>query len=401
MRFDMAKMRSARGGPALKHIVFVIHNLRIGGVQQSLVSLLHELAIGHRVTLVILDAENVAYELPPSVEIWKPGGLARLLGSAQADLRRFSTTWFAGAFFRILTRMGMPSLAYALALFGSRRRPRADVAVSYMHPSARRTFQGGTVEYVLRNLPAGRRLCFIHADVISAGLATGRNARLLRRYDVVAAVSQGVADRVCQAFPEVAEKVRVVPNGVRKDLLSAQDIHKYSRHQGGFTVATVARLQSEKRVDRGLLAVAHCLEAGMSVNYLIVGDGRERANLENQAMDLGIQRSVDFLGEVDNPAEIIASADLLLVTSDHEAAPLVFDEARALGTRVVTTNTLSAREKVERVGNGVVVEDESEFATAVMRELGRAYQIESWTPRKVHAHNARVAQIFLDVVAND
>ena len=51
------------------------------------------------------------------------------------------------------------------------------------------------------------------------------------------------------------------------------------------------------------------------------------------------------------------NADLLLLPSRHEAAPMVFDEARCLFLPVLTTDTCSAYEMVADAGAGWVCEN--------------------------------------------
>ena len=55
---------------------------------------------------------------------------------------------------------------------------------------------------------------------------------------------------------------------------------------------------------------------------------------------------VIFHGEQANPYPYMAGADLFLLTSFHEAAPMVIDEAVCLGLPVLTVKTTSSHEMV-------------------------------------------------------
>ena len=88
------------------------------------------------------------------------------------------------------------------------------------------------------------------------------------------------------------------------------------------------------------------------------------------ANELGISGRVVFHGEQGNPYRYMKNADLLLMTSYHEAAPMVIDEARALGLPVLTTETTSSHEMVTEVGCGWVCENsQSALETALERVL--------------------------------
>jgi len=64
------------------------------------------------------------------------------------------------------------------------------------------------------------------------------------------------------------------------------------------------------------------------------------------AMEKGMTQSVFFYGEQTNPYRYMKNADLLLMTSFHEAAPMVIDEAVSLGIPVLTAETTSSQEMV-------------------------------------------------------
>jgi len=64
------------------------------------------------------------------------------------------------------------------------------------------------------------------------------------------------------------------------------------------------------------------------------------------------------------------NADLFLMTSYHEAAPMVIDEARALGLPILTTETTSAHDMVTDRHCGWVCENsQSAINTALLTAL--------------------------------
>jgi len=66
-----------------------------------------------------------------------------------------------------------------------------------------------------------------------------------------------------------------------------------------------------------------------------------------------------FYGKQTNPYKYIANADLFLLTSYHEAAPMVFDESLSLGVPVFATETTSTTEMIlERQGGYVCKNDQ-------------------------------------------
>jgi glycosyltransferase involved in cell wall biosynthesis len=70
----------------------------------------------------------------------------------------------------------------------------------------------------------------------------------------------------------------------------------------------------------------------------IAGEGPERGRLEARCRELDLTGAVHFAGFVENPYPLMAAADLLILSSRHDAFPNVVLEALACGTPVVATD---------------------------------------------------------------
>ena len=136
-------------------------------------------------------------------------------------------------------------------------------------------------------------------------------------------------------------------------------------------VIYVGRLTYEdKRVDR-LLDIWHRVESRFPDWRLrIVGDGRERANLEAQAERLGLQR-VEFCGMTATPYEYYNTASILCLTSTFEGWGLALTEAQQAG---VVPIAFACSDGVMEIlspswENGVLVEpfDINAYAAALAR----------------------------------
>lgn len=92
--------------------------------------------------------------------------------------------------------------------------------------------------------------------------------------------------------------------------------------------------------------------------------------LEKKAEALGIAANVRFYGEQANPYRYMKNADLFLMTSFHEAAPMVLEEAWCLDIPMLTTETTSSREMVtERCCGWVCDNEQSAINEALYRVL--------------------------------
>jgi glycosyltransferase involved in cell wall biosynthesis len=105
---------------------------------------------------------------------------------------------------------------------------------------------------------------------------------------------------------------------------------------------------------------------GRRLRLVVVGDGPLRREMGRLADSLGIVDQVTWLGE-QNAKALMHAFDLLLLSSDSEANPLVVLEAIARGLPVVATSVGGIAETVRHGVNGFVapVRGVREIATAL------------------------------------
>ena len=92
----------------------------------------------------------------------------------------------------------------------------------------------------------------------------------------------------------------------------------------------------------------------------MIGDGVQRKLLQQLIRELELSDVVTLCGQQKNPYGYIKAADLLLIPSYSEAAPLVIGEAAALGTPILSVETSSAREMIAETGYGWVCDNSEE-----------------------------------------
>jgi glycosyltransferase involved in cell wall biosynthesis len=108
---------------------------------------------------------------------------------------------------------------------------------------------------------------------------------------------------------------------------------------------------------------------------------------------LQLQSFVHFVGNRRDVPELIASSDLLLVTSLHEGFPNVVLEAMACGTAVVTTDYADVRRIVPDAVQVVSSRDPVEIAAAVVRCHGRRGELATAQRRWVEQHATAASSV--------
>jgi glycosyltransferase involved in cell wall biosynthesis len=200
--------------------------------------------------------------------------------------------------------------------------------------------------------------------------------RLLYQFaDGIVAVSDGVAADMAAISRVPRERIHVIRNPVvTPDLLrqAKEPIdHPWLANPDVPVVIGMGRLTRQKDFPTLIRAVARIREQ-RPVRLIILGDGRDRAELLRCAEDAGIARDVDFPGFQANPYAWLARARVFALSSAWEGSPNALTEAMALGVPVVSTDCRSGpREVLEegRFGPLVPVGDDKGLAAAIARVL--------------------------------
>ena len=344
----------------MKKMLIVNNNMQVGGVQKSLYNLLWALdaAGGYDVTLLLFsDTGPYVADLPPRVRVVTCSGPFRLFGKSQGECRGAEA--LIRGLLAAVSRLFGRDAAVRLMLPWQKYLPDTyDVAVAFLHNGRRDAFYGGVQDYVLHRVRATRKVAFLHGDYARCGADHPANHRMLARFDRIAACSDGCRRRFTAALPTLAERCITVPNCHRYDAirrLAQAPMAAYA--PDAVHAVMVARLAHEKGLERAIDAVALAKGRDIPLTLHLVGDGPLRGSLERRAADRGVADRVVFHGGRENPYPYIRCADLLVVASYHEAAPLVIDEAVCLGVPVLTTATISAREMVTDRGVGWVCDN--------------------------------------------
>jgi glycosyltransferase involved in cell wall biosynthesis len=168
-----------------------------------------------------------------------------------------------------------------------------------------------------------------------------------RRARFVTAVSRFVADLATRAY---GVKPIVVPNGVEP--IAQPELRAHSPRR----IVMAGRLSIQKNP---LLAVkALTLIREMDWSFDVVGDGPLGPEVQALAQREGIGGRVTLHGWLPNAqvAQVMADADILLMTSLHEGLPMVAIEALQLGLAIVGSQIGGMRDVVEEGRNGFLCE---------------------------------------------
>lgn len=122
-------------------------------------------------------------------------------------------------------------------------------------------------------------------------------------------------------------------------------------------IITVGRLTPEKNqmflIESIKLFVARYND--IKIKVLIVGSGDDRVKLESTVKLFGLERVISFMGYHDNPVQLIALSDIMILPSLTEALPTVVFESLMCNVPVIATRN-GASEILGAGKYGVIVD---------------------------------------------
>jgi len=174
--------------------------------------------------------------------------------------------------------------------------------------------------------------------------------------------------------------VLTIPNGVDISRFSVREDETGRARalknlpSGKPLLLSVGNLTEQKDQFTLLRAVAQLRDNGLHATCLLAGTGPLLPNLQALAEELGIQGLVHFLGARGDIPDLMAAADVFVLSSIREGFSLVVAEAHAAGLPVVATNVGGIGEIVRDGLSGYLVEprDPSRMAEVIVDLLADA-----------------------------
>lgn len=333
----------------MKRILVVNKGLAVGGIEIALVNMVNTLQEHYQVDLLIFDPTgHVKDRLNKKVMLLEPSWRIQALGMPLNRVirtkrplfilfRLFATAW---------TKLFDNRLPVNIAIKHQKKLMGYDLAISFHQEMRKHTVASGFSRFVDRCVEAKRKVAWIHYDCTFKDMDSAFNNPFYEKMDKIVCVSRSLRDGFVARFPQFAEKAEYCYNFLNLQQLEEQSLqkqeHAYPPEKKICFIAS--RLAKEKALVRAITTLAPIFRKHQEWMWFIAGEGPEQENIEKVIQKEQLQQQVILLGNLSNPYPYMRNADLLMNVSYHEAAPMVFLEAKALGVPVFATRTISAEE---------------------------------------------------------
>lgn len=364
------------------HICQVLHSLECGGAERLAVRLGEKLARRCFVSFCLLDAAgplaDAIRETRIPVEI-----IGRRPGLDLACARRLRRRWRLDRPSVVIAHQYTPFVYAILARRLVERVPIVYVEHGRFYPDRRRL----------------RRVLF--------------NRLVLRSYDRIIAVGDAVRKALVTYEGFSPRRISVIYNGVNvAEFANARSSRAQIRRaleiqDQEVVFIHVARFDPLKDHITAVRAFAKLTDTPSRL--LLVGDGPTKPEVDSLVRGLGLEKRTIALGFRTNIPELLAAADVFVLTSLTEGIPVTVIEAMATGLPVIATAVGGIPELIAHAREGLLVPPrDAEALAAAMRllcedrelrgRLGRAAHekaLRQFTEEKMHEqYNQIIEQAF-------
>jgi L-malate glycosyltransferase len=161
----------------------------------------------------------------------------------------------------------------------------------------------------------------------------------INQSDAITAVSNNLRDETYKTFT-IEKEIEVIYNFVDVQRFNRKPIDAFRKviaPNGERILMHASNFRKIKRVQ-DVVKIFYEVQKKIPSKLLFVGDGPERQSAEELARSLGIDNEMRFVGKQEQMEDILAIADLFLLTSEYESFGLAALEAMAAGVPVISTN---------------------------------------------------------------
>lgn len=365
-------------------ILHVIPNLRKGGAERICLDICHELIrLGHSVKLVILENEIEYDNLSKGIEIIyipaKPflrankkatsniDGLIKVVTSFQPDV--VHTHLFFAEFTWKCAQIRSPTLFHI----------HSNIPI-FQPLKGERNLKGKLIDFIEKRK-------YLSLDNVNP-------SNLL-------CISTGTFNYIRKLFPNKVDSTFLIHNAINFETFYCSDLKKLEK----IKLVSIGSLVKKKGHD---FLIDVCVEiintTSRVVEFIILGDGPERSQLEQKIKELKLHENIELVGKVDNPESFLQESNIYIHGAYSEPFGLVLIEAMAAGLPVFSTDGGGNRDIVINEKNGYLysnrdpklmandilklIEDEKKYRdfSNFAQEFAKNYDIKQYTQKLIETY---------------
>ena len=192
-------------------------------------------------------------------------------------------------------------------------------------------------------------------------------------------------------------------NFINEDKIKEMSLESINlKKKAKFLFTFVGRLdESSKRITKLIKLIKYLKDCGISIELWIVGDGPDYNLYKDLVSKYKLESEITFVGMKSNPYPYIKKADYIILTSDYEGFPMVYNEAIILNTKILTTINIS--DDYISIPNNfgyIISKDEEKMGEEVLNILkSDCLEIKKISYKKINLEKVKLLEnIFDDIM---
>ncbi|MEL7567534.1 MAG: glycosyltransferase family 4 protein [Dehalobacterium sp.] len=220
---------------------------------------------------------------------------------------------------------------------------------------------------------------------------------LAQQTDRFITVSQALKKEIMQWEEIPEDKIQVIYNGIKTDFFKNKTTTPYDKLRLGLNpllpvVGTVARLAPQKGVEYFIQAAYLVAQVVDRVQFLIVGGGPLRKDLEKETLKLGLRDKIIFTGQHPDTSRIYPLIDVFVMPSLSEGLSISVIEAMAAKRPILATAIGGIPELIDHRETGILVPpgNKQALAQGILELLKRP----KWSEKLAEAAGQKAQNLY-------
>lgn len=324
----------------MKKILFLIHDLGVGGAEKVLVNLVNH-----------LDPEKFSVTV---IALFGGGVNEQFLKKTVRYRSIFSRTFPGNSH---IMKLFSPGMLHRLFI-----KEKYDIEVAYLEGPSARIISGCPHQDT-------KLISWIHIEQHTPEVAAGafrnfsESQKCYSRFDEIVCVSEYVKNDFLSIYPDI-RNVRVLYNtNETSQIIKQKDdpVEEDLFREGELKVCFVGKVVKSKGIDRVARIFLRLRNEEIPVHFYILGIGPEQEHIETEIKAHEQSEYFTFLGYQNNPYKYVSRCDVFICASHSEGFSTAATEALVVGTPVVTVDVSGMKEMLgENNEYGIVTEQNEE-----------------------------------------
>ena len=343
----------------MKEILFSAYSLDVGGIETALITLLKNIHLKYKITLVLEKKQGLFLnQIPEDIKIitYKPN-------DNKVTILRKICNFIKQQLFKI------------------KYKNKFDFSICFATYSYSASF--------VSRIASKNSILWVHNDYMSFyNNDVNKYKEFFSKLKIadfkkIVFVSENDKNIFLKYFQEYQNKCIQCNNLIDYEKIkekAKEDVKDFKVKENITTFINIGRHdEKQKKLSRIINATKRLNKEGYIFRVIFVGNGPDTERYKEQAKDL---QNIEFLGAKKNPYPYLKNSDCLLMSSDFEGYPVVFIESLILGKTIITTDVSDSKKDIKDKFGLVVDKSEDGIYNGMKQYLEKGFSTKTFNPKE-------------------